>query len=109
MGNEKRLKLRDENHRMGWMRVYFIENSEVVYYVYAYSFRVKHKRLKKKGHNGYHGAVMNRVPIESTLQRFVRPATIDGIDMDFNELELVLRSQSRASDCLVFNFQDHKR
>lgn len=42
----------------------------------------KYKRWKKKGHNGYHGEVMNRVPIEDTLLRFVRPATIDGIDMN---------------------------
>lgn len=45
-------------------------------------FYDKHKRSKKKGHNGYHGVVVNRVPIVSTLRCFVWPATIDGIDMD---------------------------
>lgn len=74
---------------------------EVVYSVQAF-FLEKYKRLKKKSHNGYHGVGMNRVPIERTLLRFVWPATIDDIDINFNELVVVLRFYQDFCLTLIF-------
>lgn len=75
-----------------------IENAKVAS---RYILLRKYKRWKKKkGHNGYHGAIMNRVPIERAPHRSLydlRPLTAS--TWTCNELELVLWSQSRA--CVI--------